>query len=376
MRKILEVVACAILLAGITGCDDCPTCRQQDYTTTAVATDGSIITTTHHCSNGHCYSTSVTTQPAPVVIPAKYQTPAPPPVVVTVTDPAAVTAEDAGGTPPPPVIAAVTGGTTYGILVGINKFKSPDAPTLQGCDNDSTNIQAKAVAVWGLTTAHTVLLQDEQATKAAVVAALTAAVAAAKPGDKIIYWQSSHGATDTDPTTGDLVDVVCCYDFDWVPEYELTSTEFKAIFGKALPGVIIGWGSDSCHSGDLDKNLGKHVRHCRPKSPNMPDAVRIRVAKARAKGGKSRSINRDILNVGFMSGCKTDQTSADSSDENGVPCGAFTHYFLKDYDACAAMDLIDFATKVDADLAADGYDQTPLASGSQAAKPWLGGISK
>lgn len=343
MKRVL--FACLMLL-GLSACD-----HQDDAETVTIETNAQGQQVEHHCSNGHCtwvpiHADAVAPHAAVVVVPSAFI--------------------------PQPVTAAPSGtGIKRAVLVGINKFQNPGAPELSGCVNDARNIQKKAIASWGFTPDCIITLIDEEATVANVKAALTDAVNSSKPGDTVLYWQSSHGATDNDPVTGELYDLVCCYDFDWDAAHELTSKDFKAIFGAAAKGVYIGWGSDSCHSGDLDKNVGHHKHRVRAKSPVPPEAVRLRVAKAEKNGAKSRSITDGVLDVALIAGCKSDETSADSSDDQGVPCGAFTNQFLLDIDAMQNATMKELAKKLDADLKAQGYDQTPVTSGSYATKPWL-----
>lgn len=304
---------------------------------------------------------TITSEPPHVAI-------APLPPVIIIADPQPA--------PLPVIPLPDEAGTKRAVIVGINHYLDPSAPPLSGCVNDAWNIKNKCVKSWGFNDEYIILLLDAQATKAAIVAALKEYVAASKPGDTLLYWQSSHGAEDAvsddaDSEPDHANQMVCCYDFAWDRQHELIDKDFVEIF-KALPaGVIFNWGSDSCHSGDLDRNVNRHFRVTHPKSPTPPDVVKIRVAKAQLKGRKHRGLTQGLLDVGFLSGCRSDQTSADTQDDNGVPCGALTNYFLKNIDAMSEASLSTLAKTLDKKLSADGYDQSPVAEGARAGKPWL-----
>lgn len=362
MRKTFALLA-ALLLAVTLGCnndsDDCPTCH-----------------------NGHCPVT-VTDTPAPQAVT---------PIIPVQIQPTHQDAPPAAPALPP----ATTTGVKRAVIVGINVFLDPGAPPLSGCVLDAARLYAKssgdtngtvvafhgavaadkakqwAVNNWGYDVKNITLLLNEQATVANVKAALNAAVAASKPGDSLIYWQSSHGTEDTiaDDNGAAVHGIVCCYDFGWTREQELCDVDLKAIFSKLPDGVLFNWGADSCNSGGLDRNVGKHKHPVREKSVTQPPAVRQRVRAARIAGAKTRGMVSGELDVGFLPGCKPDQTSADSQEDDGTPGGALTIMFMKEVDAFAAQPLTALAKQMDADLAADGYDQVCVPDGARKSKPW------
>lgn len=350
MKKFIAFVLLAICAAGCNNHDsddsDCPTCH-----------------------NGHCHRTSTNVSTTTTIeVPATFPAPVPPAAPV-VAAPAAA----------PDTTIAIGTGIKRAVIVGINVYSDPGAPTLAGCVDDALDIKTKAISAWGFKDECITMLLDKQATKAAVVKALTDAVAATQPGDTLLYWQSSHGAEDavSDDANGEpdhMNQMVCCTDFSWDPKFELIDKDFVAIFSRLPADAIFNWGSDSCHSGDLDKQIKKHNAKghfvVRKEFPQTV-AVAARVAKAKARSLPMRKVQTGILNVGFISGCQSDQTSADTQDENGRPCGALTHYFLANIDALADASLVDVAAKVDSALSADGYDQVPVAEGGRKNKPWL-----
>lgn len=360
-----------IALIGLVGCNN-------DSDTVECANGQCQL---HHHHHGAAVAQDAAPAPtAPVIVVT------PPPVVVSPM-PAPVVAV-------PENAAPTTGGTKRAVIVGINVYSDPGAPGLQGCVPDAESIYVKctgdlskypddvaflkpyAVNTWGFIPDCCVVILDEKATKAAVTQALVDAVAASKPGDTLLYWQSSHGAedaisADADSQPDHMNQIACMTDFAWDREHEMIDEDFVAIFSKLPPGVLFNWASDSCHSGDLDRNVGHHKHPVRAKSPTPPEKVRIRVKKAQINHVASRDLVGGILDVGFISGCKSDQTSADSQDDFGHPCGALTHYFLTTIDAHANDPITKEASALDTALAADGYDQMPQSSGRRKTKPWL-----
>lgn len=383
MKNFLNLVA-ALLLAFSVGCN------HDNDDAQYIDQDGNTVITTHSgCSGGHCHSATTVT-PAPAQVPAIIQVPAPapsqdaPPVTITVTDPS----------PAPAVQLPAAAGVKRAVIVGVNKFTDPGAPTLTGCVPDAARIYAKctgggadkfagkvdpaliakcAVNPWGFDPKNIILLLDEDATVANVKAALIATVAASKPGDEFLYWSSSHGTEDTIPDDNGAVvhGMIVMHDFDWSREKEICDVDLRAIFAKLPAGVIFNHASDSCNSGTLDRNVGKHKHPVHDKALVQPPNVRIRVHAARINGAKTKGLINDELDVGYLPGCRLDQTSADSQDDDGYPGGALTIMAMKNFDAFADKPLTDLAKQIDQDLAANGYDQVSIPTGARKNKPWL-----
>ena len=339
------------------------------------------------CAHGHC--------PAPIPVPT-VAVPVPAAGAIAATAVVHVPPVILNGDASPPVVT-LQGGIKRAVIVGINKFLDPGAPPLTGCVPDAARAYAKAtgdvvatrkifgsaadtlkiekwaVNSWGIDPVNITLLLDEQATVANVKAALNAAVAASKPGDSLLYWQSSHGTEDTIPDDNGAAvhGMVCCYDFGWDREHEFCDVDFKAIFSKLPDDVSFNWVSDSCNSGDLDRNVGKHKHPVRSKALPHPPNVRLRVHAARINEAKTKGLVNGILDVGFLPGCKPDQTSADSEDDDGCPGGALSIMLMKEFDNFSDKPISALAKQVDNDLASDGYDQVCVPSGARKNKPFL-----
>ena len=268
------------------------------------------------------------------------------------------------------------------VLVGINAY---DGCPLDGCVNDANDVKKFLIEKHGFDPANIKILLDSKATTEAIKEALVWLTSGLKAGDIIAFWYSGHGAQTPNPNEADgLSECICPVDFDWSRERMITDKDLVEIFSTIPEGVIFNWGSDSCHSGDLDRDfkiVSQQKRGFFPRlwrrmfgtprkaSKSMPVpfhiAGAIRKARINAKNMTPKSMG---LNVGFLAGCRSDQTSADT-EVNGRPCGALTHYFLKNW--ADALSLAIICSKIIQDFAQDGYDQIPCAEGSRRDRPWL-----
>jgi hypothetical protein len=270
------------------------------------------------------------------------------------------------------------------VLVGINAY--PGCP-LDGCRNDSTDTSSFLVEKQGFDPTNIKILLDGDATTANIKAALVWLSEGLKAGDIACFWYSGHGAQIPNADEADgLSECICPVDFDWSRELMLTDKDLVGIFSAMPAGVIFNWGSDSCHSGDLDRefkaapktNMGFWARTWRrffgsprqtskamPVPIHIANAIRRMKVRTKQYGGLAKGVG---LNVGFISGCRSDQTSADT-EVGGRPCGALTHYFLKNYSE--TMPLTAICEKIVSEFSVDGYDQVPCAEGSRKDRPWL-----
>ncbi len=266
--------------------------------------------------------------------------------------------------PTPPSVAR----DDRAVLVGINTY--PGSP-LQGCVNDVMNVKDYLIAVEGFKAEQIVILTDNDATTAAILSKLKWLTENASAGDRRYFHYSGHGAEfagkDLDKQPDGLNQVMCPVDFDWSPEHMIMDVDLAAIFKTMPDGVLFNWASDSCHSGDLIQGIKKG----RPKRyPFAPKAVKEQINKARLAHLKPKGMVGGVLDVGFISGCRYDQTSADTN-EGGQPCGAMTYFYLKVLKEKKGAPLTEIAKQMNAELATSGYDQQPQAEGARANRPLL-----
>ena len=145
------------------------------------------------------------------------------------------------------------------ICVGINKFANYPQFALNGCVNDAKDMAALTKDVLGFKASEIKVLTDAQATKAAIMAELQAAVAAAKAGklSYILFSLSSHGTQMADKS-GDEPDgmdeAFVPYDIAqkgnaWDPARIISDDEFNALFSQLPASTLLEVYLDTCHSG-------------------------------------------------------------------------------------------------------------------------------
>ena len=187
------------------------------------------------------------------------------------------------------------------VFVGINAYPYPNA--LHGCLNDINDVGAAVETVCHFDSAGIVVLTDDKATADAIMATLQNVVALLKAGDRFLFWYSGHGAqlTDGDAAT----DVICPVDFNFTQATSVSVQDFHDIFSRIPSGVIAMWGSDSCHSGDLERDL---YRHGVPKMFRRD--VSHRGSSAPTKVRTFRDVAAALPNIALISGCRSDQSAS------------------------------------------------------------------
>lgn len=259
------------------------------------------------------------------------------------------------------------------LLVGINAY--PGCP-LNGClfdiENMSSIARKREIGMYRK-------LLDANATTENILDSLKW-LAETPSGARALFWYSGHGAqvpTDDKSESDGLAECMCPVDFDWSPERMIIDKQLVAVLGKMPPGVRFDWGSDSCHSGSLDRVIsGRRKNH--PRRYPIPDGMLGRIAQRHVQGHRVRAIQSKFramlggrLDVGFVSGCRSDQTSADT-EVNGQACGAFTWYFVQALNALPTnASLAEVVSKTRTLLAQEGYNQVPQVEGTQGNKPFL-----
>lgn len=277
-------------------------------------------------------------------------------------------------------------GAKKAVLVGINAY--PAAP-LQGCINDVIFAKLVLIKRFGFVESDIKTLMDSEATTEAVVAALKWLVFEAKPGDILYFHYSGHGVqvpVSRSIEIDGLSEAICPVDFDWSPEKMITDKQFMDIFSTIPIGVQFNWVSDSCHSGDLDRSLEQDkwwhawkwfkpaVKHplIRPRTMPIPGWVR-KAMTSNKSWVRPRAVLSGQVVSGFVSGCKSNQTSADTIVD-GRAGGALTSYLFKRLnEGQGSLPLSLVVKMVGDDLSRDGYEQNPQIEGLLKDKPFLYG---
>ena len=240
------------------------------------------------------------------------------------------------------------------LLVGINNYPPPNR--LNGCINDVNDVAAELQNALGYSQSNITKMLDADATAANIKAALKAVVGKLGKGDKFLFWYSGHGAQLQDGNAA--TDVICPVDFAFTAATSVTVSDFHDIFSTIPKGVTAAWGSDSCHSGDLEKDfykLGVPKQFWRDEKDVRSKSTSVKTF---------RDISAALPSIALMSGCLSSQTSADAYIDDRYN-GAFTYYFLQTLKAPngLAKPLVNLIPLVQAALAKARYFQTPQLSG-------------
>lgn len=226
------------------------------------------------------------------------------------------------------------------LLVGINKYpKHASGPLkpftqLSGCVND-VRAMAKFIRTrCGFAPADIRLLTNSQATKASMVRYLRWLVSRARPGDRLLFFYSGHGAPYPRPHYRGHAhhDTICPFDFDWTRKYSITDMDFKSLFGRLPEGVELIWITDSCFSGGLTRSLSvARTDGAGFKTVPAPERVASILRKARKNPHFKRVGMHAIasqLHGALIAAAGPAQYSYDVPFRGGDH-GALTYYLLK-----------------------------------------------
>lgn len=219
--------------------------------------------------------------------------------------------------------------TKRALLVGINYFGS--ASELSGCINDIKNMKS-VLAGMGYT--EFVVLHDgneeeypefgpvgsiKKPTRANIMTAMQDIVAKSRDGDYIYWHYSGHGTqlrdvsgsgTKTDEKDG-LDEAICPVDYEDSGDVEdsgfIRDDWLRATLCEHGKKIKVRAFMDCCHSGSICDlpYMYNYYNRCYT---------------------ESKPLSGDFITI---SGCKDNQTSADSQDDAGLPSGAMTWALLK-----------------------------------------------
>lgn len=232
------------------------------------------------------------------------------------------------------------------LLVGINLYKPPGGPNLNGCVND-VNLMAKTLSqhkIVPITPANMHFLTNDKATRANILKELQWLVAGAKPGDVLIFHYSGHGSQVVD-IHGELEELdkkdetICPHDYAAAGMIE--DDDLRKIFSvlpSGEPAVNLEVFLDSCHSGTgtrliLNEPEGLIIRSAQlpfeetfflDAYPDLP--VQGLMKWERPAAGKRAAVEVPKLNHVLWAGCKDNQLSGEKPFA-GKYQGVFTYYF-------------------------------------------------
>ncbi len=215
------------------------------------------------------------------------------------------------------------------LLVGINAYPGNE---LNGCVNDVTDMADFLVSHSSFDEDEIRLITDARATTNAIQDRLNWLLTGAKPGDRIVFHYSGHGAQfpvrDASGHVSRVDECICPVDFDWTEQHAIRDKQFNDLFSKVPKGVEFTWISDSCFSGDLAREFVPPKRKL--KVFPMPADIAWRMRTAESKALKPHRFEHVVenFNAVLVSGCSQRETSADA-EIDGRFNGALTYYLLK-----------------------------------------------
>lgn len=215
------------------------------------------------------------------------------------------------------------------VCVGINDYPGTDMD-LSGCVNDAHDwkgvLEGRGYQV--------TLLVDAQATRVAMLEALTTLVTGAVPGDSIVFTFSGHGSwlPDESGDEDDLRDEMMC-PHDVMEKQYLLDDDIAGVLGQKKPNVALFIISDSCHSGSVTKFAPEILPGEHPVARFIPPLTLvgrdIAMEHAVEVASRSTKATRQRYPAVLFSGCRDDQFSYDTSF-NGRPNGAFTRVAIEE----------------------------------------------
>lgn len=224
------------------------------------------------------------------------------------------------------------------LLVGINEY--PHVPPLDGCVNDTQLMRSLLVERFGFPEQHITHLTNAQATRAGILAAFDALVAATGPDDIVVFHFAGHGSQMADREG----DEPGGFDSTLVPfdgarpmgdTPDITDDEINLrIEALALETSYITLIVDACHSGTVTRDdFGERARSIdgdrRPAADLPPSPIppaRRGLARVSGPSGWMPLADKYVL----IAGCRDDEQSYEYRPPEGrgkVVHGSLT-YFL------------------------------------------------
>jgi hypothetical protein len=152
--------------------------------------------------------------------------------------------------------------TLYALLVGINRYASPDVPDLRGCVRDAESAHAYLVRTVQDTRLCAQILLDGQGTRDAVVEAVRTHLGQATSEDTVLFWFSGHGSSArcppwvwfAEPT--ERLQTLVCADSRTQAVPDLWDKELSVLLDDvARHAAHVAVVLDSCHSDGATREL-------------------------------------------------------------------------------------------------------------------------
>ena len=220
-----------------------------------------------------------------------------------------------------PAFAAGSQPVRRALLIGIGKYQV--LPRLPGSKNDIDLVHQVLVSRYGFAENHIRIVQDEEATRAGVLAALNRIVKEAGPKDVVYIHYSGHGSQvqdlNGDEPEDQLDETIVPADGRTEGVPDITDDELDTILAqlKTTQAVVV---LDSCHSGTATRGLEVRVRSVPPDD---------RVALYKKTGITTRAIVPVNLHPYVLFSGAASHEEALDGPVDGRYHGFFTHSLFK-----------------------------------------------
>ncbi len=251
--------------------------------------------------------------------------------------------------------------TKKALCVGINDYPFGEANDLRGCVNDANDWANLLKKHFDFTDIKQLLNGD--ATKTNIVAGIQDLLNGAKAGDILVFTNASHGTylADTDGDEPKYDEAICPHDTD---SNLLVDDDLRELFKNIPKDVRLTVISDSCHSGSVTRVKVNEYRRNRQLNPVVFGGIELSPDQLRAARGKKEKYLESGMKEILLSGCKSNQTSADAyiaSDYHG----AMSYYAIKAItDANYKLTYADLHKNLVSMLEEENYDQVPQLEGT------------
>lgn len=251
--------------------------------------------------------------------------------------------------------------TKKALCVGINDYPFGEENDLRGCVNDANDWANLLKKHFDFTDIKQLLNGD--ATKTNIVAGIQDLLNGAKAGDILVFTNASHGTylADTDGDEPKYDEAICPHDTD---SNLLVDDDLRELFKNIPKDVRLTVISDSCHSGSVTRVKVNEYRRNRQLNPVVFGGIELSPDQLRAARGKKEKYLESGMKEILLSGCKSNQTSADAyiaSDYHG----AMSYYAIKAItDANYKLTYADLHKNLVSMLEEENYDQVPQLEGT------------
>lgn len=239
------------------------------------------------------------------------------------------------------------------LLFGINYVNT--AYELAGCINDVRSVRDEIQRRFPQCTIEMVTdATTLKPTKSVLLSQLALLVGDLQPGENVLFHYSGHGGLVVD-RSGDEASGMdsCIYPVSGRTLQTVTDDEIRAALANRIPSgckcfVVL----DACHSGTaVDLKYTHETRSTR--QSGLTSTANDRYADTAGT-------------VVFLSGCRDPQTSADTVDQRGRPCGALTWALTSTWNSYGARStsfpLQYLLWDIRAFLRSRNYSQVPVLS--------------